>query len=61
MNFLNKTDTTVNKPFQDIVLMLSWFGLFVTHTLYPTGSSIHGILQARTLEWLAISVSRRYS
>ena len=36
MNFLNKTDITVNKPFQDIALVLSWFGLSVTHTLYPT-------------------------
>ena len=27
----------------------------------PPGSSIHGILQARTLEWVAISFSRRSS
>ena len=24
----------------------------------PAGSSVHGILQARTLEWVAISFSR---
>ena len=27
----------------------------------PPGSSVHGILQARTLEWVAISFSRRSS
>ena len=26
-----------------------------------SGSCIHGILQARTLEWVAVSLSRRYS
>ena len=26
----------------------------------PTGSSVHGILQARTLEWVAISYSQGY-
>ena len=26
--------------------------------LYPPGSSVHGILQARILEWVAISSSR---
>ena len=27
----------------------------------PPGSSVHGILQARILEWVAISFSRGYS
>ena len=27
----------------------------------PPGSSVHGILQARTLEWVAISFSRKHS
>ena len=27
----------------------------------PPGSSVHGIFQARTLEWIAISFSRRSS
>ena len=27
----------------------------------PPGSSVHGILQARTLEWVAIPLSRGYS
>ena len=27
----------------------------------PPGSSVHGILQARILEWVAISLSRGYS
>ena len=27
----------------------------------PKGSSVHGILQARILEWVAISSSREYS
>ena len=29
------------------------------HRLYPPGPSVHGILQARTLEWVAISFSKR--
>ena len=28
------------------------------HGLYPLGSSVHGIFQARILEWVAISFSR---
>ena len=28
------------------------------HGLYPLGSSVHGILQARILEWVAIPFSR---
>ena len=28
------------------------------HGLYPPGSSVHGILQARTLEWVAMAASR---
>ena len=28
------------------------------HGLYPPGSSVHGILQARILEWVAIHFSR---
>ena len=28
------------------------------HGLYPPGSSVHGILRARILEWIAISFSR---
>ena len=27
----------------------------------PPGSSVHGISQARVLEWVAITFSRRYS
>jgi len=45
------------------VSMLSRFScvpLFVTlwTGLWPTGSSVHGILQARLLEWVAITSSR---
>ena len=29
------------------------------HGLYPPGSSVHGILQARILEWVAISFSTK--
>ena len=42
---------------QDITL--SHVQLFVTPLgCSPAGSSVHGILQARTLEWVAISFSR---
>ena len=43
-------------------MVLSHFsriGLFATPwTEDPPGSSVHGILQARTLEWVAISFSK---
>ena len=35
--------------------------LFDTMDYSPSGSSVHGILQARTLEWVAIPFSRRSS
>ena len=35
--------------------------LFRLHRLYPPGSSVHGILQAKILEQVAISSSREYS
>ena len=41
------------------VKSLSLVQLFVTPRDYsPPGSSVHGILQARVLEWVAISFSR---
>ena len=41
------------------VKSLSHVRLFAT--VEPPGSSVHGILQARKLEWVAISFSRGYS
>ena len=35
--------------------------LFVTPDCSPPGSSVHGILQARTLEWVAMPSSREFS
>jgi len=35
--------------------------LFVTHGLQPARSSVHGILQARILEWVAMPSSRGFS
>ena len=54
---------------QPVLLWADWFGLVAKScpTLCdpvdcsPQGSSIHGILQARILEWVAISFSRRSS
>ena len=43
-----------------------WFCCSVTSDLFdpmgdsPPGSSVHGILQVRILEWVVISFSRRY-
>ena len=31
------------------------------HALWPPGSSVHGILQARTLDWVALTSSRESS
>ena len=42
-----------------VVCVLSHIWLFETpRTVSPSGSSVHGILQARILEWVAISSSR---
>ena len=38
--------------------MFNCVPLFVTPGLLPPGSSVHGIFQARILEWVAISSSR---
>ena len=35
--------------------------LLQPHGLYPASSSVHGILQARILQWVAISFSRGFS
>ena len=35
--------------------------LFYPMDCSPPGSSVHGVLQTRILEWVAISFSRRYS
>ena len=34
---------------------------FQSHGLSPASLSVHGILQARILEWVAISFSRGFS
>ena len=50
-----------------ILLLLLFFNslscvqLFVSHGLSLPGSSVHGIFQARILEWIPISFSRRSS
>ena len=41
--------------------MLSCFSLCDPLDYSPPGSSVHGILQARILEWVAISFSRESS
>ena len=41
-----------------IFLYTNTFQLFVTPWLSPPGSSVHGIFQARILEWVAIPFSR---
>ena len=44
-----------------IVQSLSWVWLFFNPMdCSPPGSSVHGILQARILEWVAISLSREF-
>ena len=41
-----------------VLCMLSHVQLFVTPQTNQPGSSVHGIFQARVLEWVAISYSR---
>ena len=44
------------------VLVTQWTPTLCDPTNYsPPGSSVHGILQARILEWVAIPFSRGYS
>ena len=45
-----------NRPSE--VKSLSCVRLFATHRLEPTRSPVHGIFQARVLEWVAISFSK---
>ena len=48
-----------NTTWTVVVQSLSHVRLFAPHGLYsPPGSSIHGTLQARILEWVAIAFSR---
>ena len=55
---LHPTTVVLKKP----LMLLSYAQLCPTllrpHGLYPPGSSVHGIPQARILEWVAISSSR---
>ena len=39
-------------------LILLWVLVYLVMDYSPPGSSVHGILQARILEWVAISFSR---
>ena len=43
-----------------VVWLLSCVGLFC-NPMYSPGSSVHGILQARILEWVPIPFSRESS
>ena len=52
-----KQDNSNKKPTPTKWKSLNCVWLFVT----PSCSSVHGILQARILEWVAISFSREYS
>ena len=40
------------------VLVTQLYPTLQPHGLYPARLSVHGILQARILEWVAISFSR---
>ena len=42
----------------EMEVLLSHVQLFVTPETAPPGPSVHGILQARILGWVAISFSR---
>ena len=51
-----------NGPFAVAVESLSLAQLFCNPMdCRPPGSSVHGIFQARILEWVAISYSKEYS
>ena len=56
--YLNETMVAKNllKILVNVCCILSRVQLF-----YPPGSSVHGISQARILEWIAISFSKGYS
>ena len=54
-----KKKSTQNNP-KVKVKLYSCVRLFATPwTVAPQGSSVHGILQARILEWVAISFSKK--
>ena len=60
-----ETDVTIKGPHHINVnlcvlrsVALSWLTLFNPMDCSPPGSSVHGIFQARILEWVAFSFSR---
>ena len=67
LSFLWTVGQTVRQTFYCVcgsysVCMLNHVWLFCNPIDYsPPGSSVHGILQARILEWVAISFSRGFS
>ena len=62
LKYINSLDTNILNTREGVyVLSHHHFRLFVTPWTvlhHAPGSSVHGILQARTLEWVAFSFSR---
>ena len=61
--FLHESSVCFHIPSPDLTIVsqcwsLSCARLFATHGFSPPGSSVHGIFQARILEWIAIYFSR---
>ena len=46
---------------EEVLVAQSCLTLYDTMDCSPQGSSLHGILQARILEWVVISFSRGFS
>ena len=55
------TTLTKNKKPCCCLVAMSCPTLLQPHGLYPPGSSVHGISQARIMDWIAISSSRVFS
>ena len=58
-NFISTHDATLN----GVVVLVTQLCPTLCHPIVcsPSGSSVHGIIQARTLDWVAISFSRGYT
>ena len=58
MRVRNECARNMRKSKRNCVCVCTQLCLTLSMDSSPLGSSVHGILQARTLEWVAISSSR---
>ena len=61
LEILPKSQVSMTSPWKWVLVALLCLTFYDTVTCSPPGCSVHRILHARILEWIAISFSRRTS